>query len=96
MLIVASFSFINWCFFYFQSNPKLKEIIAKTELNPRKRMQHVYDLCKSKNICEGGDIMDQQFDAALANPDEQRDPKKVSESMFEAVCAKTLTREALD
>lgn len=25
---------------------------------PRKRMAHVYDLCKGKNICEGGDEMD--------------------------------------
>ena len=50
-------------------------------------MQHVYDLCKAKNICEGGDIMDQQFDAALANPDEQRDPKKVNESIIEVTYA---------
>lgn len=37
----------------------------------------MYDLCKSKNICEGGDTMDQQFDANLASQDEQRDAKKV-------------------
>eukprot|EP00795_Rhopilema_esculentum_P016726 gene16726-8179_t len=58
------------------SNPKLQEIISKTKLNPRKRMQHVYDLCKTKSVCEGGDIMDQQFDANLAGQDEQRDTKK--------------------
>ena len=45
-------------------------------------MQHVYDQCKKKSICEGGDIMDQQFDANLSNQDEQRDTKKVSEMCF--------------
>eukprot|EP00794_Sanderia_malayensis_P011224 gene11224-12403_t len=57
------------------SNPKLQEIIMKTKMNPRKRLQHVYDLCKSKKICEGGDIMDQQFDANLASQ-EQVEQKK--------------------
>ena len=37
----------------------------------------MYDLCKTKSVCEGGDIMDQQFDANLAGQDEQRDTKKV-------------------
>ncbi len=45
-------------------------------MNPRKRLQHVYDLCKSKKVCEGGDIMDQKFDANLANQ-EQGEEKKV-------------------
>ena len=35
------------------TNPKLKEIINETKGNPRKRLGHVYDLCKGKNICEG-------------------------------------------
>ena len=30
----------------------------KSKGQPRKRMTHVYDLCKGKNICEGGDEMD--------------------------------------
>ena len=32
--------------------------MAKSKGQPRKRMAHVYDLCKGKNICEGGDEMD--------------------------------------
>ncbi|XP_043274363.1 DNA-directed RNA polymerase II subunit RPB1 [Venturia canescens] len=40
------------------SNPKIKEIVMKTKGQPRKRLTFVYDLCKSKNICEGGDEMD--------------------------------------
>ena len=31
------------------SNPKIKEIIMKSKGQPRKRMTHVYDLCKGKN-----------------------------------------------
>ena len=49
-------------FFIFQlvnpTNPKIKEIVMKSKGQPRKRMTHVYDLCKGKNICEGGDEMD--------------------------------------
>lgn len=30
----------------------------KTKGQPRKRLAFVYDLCKGKNICEGGDEMD--------------------------------------
>merc|ERR1719367_824436 len=35
-------------------------------------MTHIYDLCKGKKICEGGDEMDTSPD----NPDQQVDPKK--------------------
>jgi len=41
-----------------QHNPKIKEIVMKTKGQPRKRLAFVYDLCKSKSICEGGDEMD--------------------------------------
>ncbi|XP_015787229.1 DNA-directed RNA polymerase II subunit RPB1 [Tetranychus urticae] len=37
------------------NHPKIKEIVNETRGNPRKRLAHVYDLCKSKHICEGGD-----------------------------------------
>ncbi len=40
------------------TNPKIKDIVMKSKGQPRKRMAHVYDLCKGKNICEGGDEMD--------------------------------------
>lgn len=41
-----------------QSHPKVKEIVMKTKGQPRKRLAFVYELCKGKNICEGGDEMD--------------------------------------
>ena len=49
------------------TNPKIKEIVMKSKGQPRKRMSHVYDLCKGKNICEGGDEMD--IGSEGANPD---------------------------
>ena len=39
-------------------NPKIKEIVMKTERQPRTRLDYVYDLCKGKKICEGGEDMD--------------------------------------
>lgn len=47
-------SFVN----LFQNNPKIKEVVMKSKGQPRKRLAFVYDLCKGKNICEGGDEMD--------------------------------------
>jgi hypothetical protein len=45
-------------FDHFQTNPKIKEVVMKSKGQPRKRLTFVYDLCKGKNICEGGDEMD--------------------------------------
>ena len=42
-------------------NPKMQSILARTEGNPRKRLDGVYDLCKGKAICEGGDEIDGDF-----------------------------------
>lgn len=52
--------------FFLQNNPKIKEIVMKSKGQPRKRLTFVYDLCKGKNICEGGDEMDINKD----NPDD--------------------------
>lgn len=40
------------------SHPKIREIVTKTKGQPRRRLNFVYDLCKGKSICEGGDEMD--------------------------------------
>jgi len=37
----------------------VKEILSKSQNQPLKRLQHIYDLCKGKKICEGGDIVDE-------------------------------------
>ena len=44
-----------------QNNPKIKDILVKSKGQPRKRLTHVYELCKGKNICEGGEEMDNKF-----------------------------------
>ncbi|XP_043217204.1 DNA-directed RNA polymerase II subunit RPB1-like [Amphibalanus amphitrite] len=50
------------------TNPKIKEIVLKSKGQPRKRMTHVYDLCKGKNICEGGDEIDLQKEGSADDP----------------------------
>ena len=42
-------------------NPKMQSVLARTVGNPRKRLDGVYDLCKGKAICEGGDEIDGDF-----------------------------------
>uniref|UniRef100_A0A1B6E299 DNA-directed RNA polymerase subunit n=1 Tax=Clastoptera arizonana TaxID=38151 RepID=A0A1B6E299_9HEMI len=54
------------------SHPKIKEIVMKTKGQPRKRLTFVYDLCKGKNICEGGDEMDINKD----NPDDPNNQQR--------------------
>lgn len=53
------------------TNPKIKEIIIKTKGQPRKRLTYVYDLCKGKKICEGGEDMDLTKDAATVDPNKK-------------------------
>ena len=46
--------------------------MTKTKGQPRKRLAHVYDLCKGKNICEGGEEMDNTFDLQQREEEEPR------------------------
>lgn len=39
----------------------MKEILSKSQYQPLKRLQHIYDLCKGKRVCEGGDIVDEKL-----------------------------------
>jgi DNA-directed RNA polymerase II subunit RPB1 len=57
--------------FVLQSHPKIRDITGKSKGYGRKRLAHVYDLCKGKNICEGGDEIDKD------QPDEGGEEKKV-------------------
>ncbi|KAH0626104.1 hypothetical protein JD844_000864 [Phrynosoma platyrhinos] len=52
------------------NNPKIKDILAKSKGQPKKRLTHVYDLCKGKNICEGGEEMDNKFGVEQSEGDE--------------------------
>uniref|UniRef100_F6SUC2 DNA-directed RNA polymerase subunit n=1 Tax=Ciona intestinalis TaxID=7719 RepID=F6SUC2_CIOIN len=55
-----------------KGNPKIRQIMAKSKGQPRKRLAHVYELCKGKNICEGGEEMDNTFDVQQRDEDEPR------------------------
>ena len=47
---------------HLQNHPKVRDIVGKSKGQLRKRLAHVYDLCKGKNICEGGDEIDKKDD----------------------------------
>jgi DNA-directed RNA polymerase II subunit RPB1 len=46
---------------------KMKDILSKSKGQPNKRLAHVYDLCKGRKVCDGGDEMDKNKD----EPEEQ-------------------------
>ncbi|KAL1513638.1 hypothetical protein ABEB36_003027 [Hypothenemus hampei] len=54
------------------TNPKIREIVMKTKGQPRRRLAFVYDLCKGKNICEGGDEMDIKKDGDQSDPNKKQ------------------------
>ena len=33
----------------------MKEVVAKSKGHYRHRLQHIYDICKTKSVCEGDD-----------------------------------------
>ena len=45
-----------------QNDEKVKDILAKSKGHPRRRLQYIYDLARTKSVCEGGDSMDTKFD----------------------------------
>nr|XP_031363499.1 DNA-directed RNA polymerase II subunit RPB1 [Lonchura striata domestica] len=58
------------------NNPKIKDILGKSKGQPKKRLTHVYDLCKGKNICEGGEEMDHKFGVEQPEGDEDLTKEK--------------------
>ncbi|KAK6963030.1 DNA-directed RNA polymerase II subunit RPB1 [Biomphalaria glabrata] len=42
------------------SHPKMKDVISKSKGYPQKRLAHVYNLCRTRKICEGGDEMEKR------------------------------------
>jgi len=45
---------------YLQSGANVKDVVSKTKMHPRKRLAAIYDLCKGKKLCEGGDEFDKE------------------------------------
>uniref|UniRef100_A0A8B9EN94 DNA-directed RNA polymerase subunit n=1 Tax=Anser cygnoides TaxID=8845 RepID=A0A8B9EN94_ANSCY len=64
------------------NNPKIKDILGKSKGQPKKRLTHVYDLCKGKNICEGGEEMDHKFGVEQPEGDEDLTKEKVRTPPF--------------
>ena len=62
-----------------QNHPKVKDILAKSKAQPRKRLGHIYDLVKGKRICEGGDEMEQ------TNPDELAENPAAAKKVIETI-----------
>lgn len=60
-----------------QNNVKIKDILVKSKGQPRKRLTHVYELCKGKNICEGGEEMDNKFGVEQQENEEDISKEKV-------------------
>ena len=49
----------------------MKEILARSVGQPKKRLSHVYDLCRTRRICEGGDTIDKKFQAGEGEAEEE-------------------------
>uniref|UniRef100_UPI00358E2B84 DNA-directed RNA polymerase II subunit RPB1 isoform X2 n=1 Tax=Myxine glutinosa TaxID=7769 RepID=UPI00358E2B84 len=58
------------------SNPKIRDILSKSKGQLRKRLTNVYELCKGKNICEGGEEVDSRFDSETLREGEDEGHKK--------------------
>ncbi|XGW22124.1 hypothetical protein V3C99_004806 [Haemonchus contortus] len=54
-----------------KDNQRVKDIIRKTQGNPRRRLTLIYDMCKSKVVCDGGNEIEN------VNPEEGDDTEKV-------------------
>lgn len=57
----------------------MKDILSKTKAYPRKRLVAVYDLCKSRKVCEGGDEMDTKLGEEAQDGDQKKVRKSVQE-----------------
>ena len=55
----------------------MKDILIRSKGFPSKRLAHVYDLCRTRKICEGGDEMDIKLDKDGKENHDGEDTKKV-------------------
>ena len=51
--------------FLFQNDEKIKDIVSKSRGQPRRRLQHIYDVAKTKSVCEGGDNFEKKENAVV-------------------------------
>ena len=55
-----------WLFLHLLCNTTVNFTISKKDC-PRKRLDAVYDLCKGKTICEGGDDLEKSAEKFYAS-----------------------------
>ena len=48
----------------------MKDILKKSKGMPRRRLQHIYDLARTKSVCEGGDTSGKDFDPMAGDSEE--------------------------
>lgn len=66
------------------SNQRVKDAVNETRNNSRKRLSAIYDLCKTKTVCEGGEDIDQlkpqqsEFDSIDIAKTEDDEKKKLA------------------
>lgn len=66
------------------SNQRVKDAVNETRNNSRKRLTAIYDLCKTKTVCEGGEDIDQlkpqqsEFDSIDIAKTEDDEKKKLA------------------
>ena len=48
----------------------MKEIIKKSRNQPKRRLQHIYDLARTKSSCEGADPTEKNSDPLAGDPEE--------------------------
>ena len=53
-----------------QNDEKVKEIVKKSKGMSRRRLQHIYDLARTKSVCEGGDTAEKNFDPMAGDSEE--------------------------
>ncbi|RUS82303.1 hypothetical protein EGW08_009935 [Elysia chlorotica] len=59
-----------------KSHPKIKDVVSKSKGYPQKRLAHVYNLCKGRKICEGGDEMEKKKDDMEENSENPEETHK--------------------
>ena len=79
MLIMLPFMLANLCilhviyfypFFVMQDDTKFKQALKIR--NPKNRLKRIYDACKSKKVCAGGDDLDVQEQHDTDDPVKKR------------------------
>lgn len=48
----------------------MKDIVKKSRGMPRRRLQHIYDMARTRTVCEGGNNKAKNLDSLCGDPEE--------------------------